>query len=64
MDQPGEKIGEVLCQLGYLTQSQLGHAIAEQKKYEHQKLGHILLELGYVTSTQLYKAICSQQQQV
>ncbi len=65
MDGLGEKkIGEVLCQMGYLTQAQLGHAIAEQKKYEHQKLGHILLELGYITSAQLYKAVRSQEHQV
>jgi len=54
-------IGEILCELGYLTQSQLEHAVVEQKKYEHRKLGHILLELGYIKSAQLYKAVCLQE---
>ena len=61
MDQSNKKtIGQILCEEGYLSRSQLEHAVLEQQKHEHRKLGHILLELGYVTSTQLYRAVCLQ----
>lgn len=58
MDQSNKNtIGDILCEQGYLTPSQLEFAVAEQQKHKHRKLGHILLELGYVTSVQLYKAV-------
>ena len=40
-----EPLGKILCEKGYLSRSQLEHALAEQQKHEHRKLGHILLEL-------------------
>lgn len=42
------RIGEILCQLGIITPSQLEEAL-EKQKTEGGKLGEILISLGYVT---------------
>ena len=65
MNLPGRKqIGEILCEKGYLTQSQLESALMEQEKYENLQIGRILLTLGYVTTEQLKEAISVQKQTV
>jgi type IV pilus assembly protein PilB len=55
-------IGQILCEKGYLKQSQLEQALAEQKKGEYRPLGQILLELGYVTIEELDEAFAIQAQ--
>ncbi len=53
-------IGQILCEKGYLKQSQLEQALTEQKKGEHRWLGQILLEFGYITIEQLDEAFALQ----
>lgn len=55
-----KRIGQILCENGYLKQSQLEQALTEQKKGERRQLGQILLELGYITTEQLDEAIALQ----
>ncbi len=55
-----KRIGQVLCEKGYLKQSQLEQALIEQKKGECRQLGQILLELGYITTEHLDEAIAVQ----
>ena len=58
-----KRIGQILCEKGYLKQSQLEQALAEQKKGKYRQLGQILLELGYITTEQLDEAIALQEEQ-
>jgi len=61
MDELSRKqIGQILCEKGYLNQSQLEQALAEQQKHEYRKLGHVLVELGYITTGQLAEALALQ----
>lgn len=55
-----KRIGQILCEKGYLKQSQLEQALTEQKKGECRQLGQILLELGYIITEQLDEAIALQ----
>ncbi len=55
-----KQIGQILCEKGYLKQSQLEQALTEQKKGECRQLGRILLELGYITTEHLDEAIALQ----
>lgn len=55
-----KRIGQILCEKGYLKQSQLEQALTEQKKGERRWLGQILLELGYITIEQLDEAFALQ----
>ncbi len=55
-----KRIGQILCEKGYLKQSQLEQALTEQKKGECRQLGQILLELGYIITEQLDGAIALQ----
>ncbi len=52
-------LGQLLCEKGYLDESDLEFALAEQK-IEHRPLGQILLELDYVTEAQLKEALALQ----
>lgn len=52
-----KKLGQILCEKGFLNQSQLEHALREQKKREGEIIGRILLELGYITEAQLEEAL-------
>jgi hypothetical protein len=55
-----KQIGQILCEKGYLKQSQLEQALVEQQKGEGRRLGQILLELGYLTTEHLDEAIALQ----
>jgi len=55
-----KRIGQILCENGYLKQSQLEQALTEQKKGKYRPLGQILLELGYITTEHLDEAIALQ----
>jgi type IV pilus assembly protein PilB len=57
----GKRIGQILCEKGYLKQSQLEQALTEQKKGKYRHLGQILLELSYITTEQLDEAIALQE---
>ncbi len=56
-------IGQILCENGYLKQSQLEQALIEQMKGKYRPLGQILLELGYITTEQLDEALTLQAKQ-
>lgn len=52
-----KRIGQILCERGYLTQSQLKQGLEKQKsEKKHRLLGQILVDLGYITQEQLSKA--------
>ena len=55
-----KQIGQILCEKGYLTQSQLEQALTEQKVGKYRQLGQILLELGYITTEELDEAFALQ----
>ncbi len=55
-----KRIGEILCENGSLSQSQLNGALEEQKNCKNQPLGQILLDLGYITAEQLRNALLIQ----
>ena len=53
------RLGEVLIQQKLLSEEQLGHALAEQKR-TGRKLGRVFVENGYVTEEQISGAIARQ----
>ncbi|MEW6041309.1 MAG: hypothetical protein AB1633_07295, partial [Elusimicrobiota bacterium] len=50
---PLRKLGEMLVQVGMITQEQLSEALQIQKQ-SGGKLGNILINLGYVTEELLF----------
>jgi type IV pilus assembly protein PilB len=52
-----KKIGQILCEMGYLSLAQLAQGLVEQKKSDNRLLGEILLELGFITQAQLDEAL-------
>jgi type IV pilus assembly protein PilB len=54
-----KKLGEVLCEKGFLDESGLKFALAEQK-IEQRQLGQILLDLGYISQAHLNEALAHQ----
>jgi len=54
-----EKIGCLLCERSYLQESELDHALREQK-LKQLRLGEILLELGYITQEHLTEGLAVQ----
>ncbi len=53
------QLGQILVELGYITQEQLVHAVMEQKD-TGERLGSILTRWGYVTNEQLTEALALQ----
>jgi type IV pilus assembly protein PilB len=51
------RIGDVLKQYGYVTDEQIGEALAYQKQHPEMRLGAIFLQRGYVTEKQLLEAL-------
>ena len=47
------RIGEVLKDLGYVTDEQVGEAIAYQKEHKGLRLGGALIEMGFITEKQM-----------
>ncbi len=56
-------IGQILCENGYLKQSQIEHALTKQKEGKHRRLGQILLDFGYITMGQLNAVLALQAEQ-
>ena len=54
------KIGEVLVQMGFVTNEQIFNALVESKK-SHIPLGTILVQQGIITLEELKKALVAQQ---
>jgi mevalonate kinase len=65
----GTKIGEILIEMGYLTELQLERFLKKQKESEmlsqmidrrHKLLGEIILESGIITQEELRRALSEQ----
>lgn len=65
----GTKIGEILIEMGYLTELQLERFLKKQKESEmlsqmidrrHKLLGEIILEAGIITQEELRHALSEQ----
>ena len=54
-----KKLGQVLVEKSYLSDSRLESALVQQKA-NHQPLGKVLLELGYVSPSQLNESLAAQ----
>lgn len=56
-----KRIGEILCEKGFLSTPQLEEGLEKQKHcYKNRPLGQILMDLGYITSEQLCDAVLIQ----
>ena len=53
------RIGEVLKDLGYVTDEQVGEAIAYQKEHKGLRLGGALIEMGFITEKQMLEALAN-----
>ncbi len=51
------RIGDVLKEFGYVTDEQVGEAIAYQKEHEGVRLGGALIALNYITERQMLEAL-------
>lgn len=51
------RIGEILTEKGYVTEEQIGQALAYQKEHRDMRVGQILMELGFVTEMQVLEAL-------
>ena len=51
-----KKIGQILIELGLITEKQLDHALTA-KKTTKKRLGEVLIELGFVTESDISSAI-------
>ncbi|MEG2406312.1 MAG: GspE/PulE family protein [Clostridiales bacterium] len=51
------RIGEVLKEYGYITETQLVEALAVQRGSGSKRLGSIMMEMGYVTEKQMLAAL-------
>lgn len=59
------KLGEILIEMGYMTQWQLDRCLQRQKEihifdYKHKLLGEIIVEAGFITDEQLRQALSEQ----
>ena len=57
------RIGQILCEKGYITQEQLDQGLESQIE-EYQLLGELLVSLGDLTEEQLEEALELQQAQI
>ena len=53
------RIGEVLTELGYITEEQMDQALKYQKEHREMRVGQILVELGFVTESQVLEALAA-----
>ncbi len=68
----GVKIGEILMEMGYLTQLQLERSLKRQEaklishmlSSKHQRLGEMMVESGIITEEQLQNALTEQQKRL
>ena len=52
----GKKLGQILCEKGYVTQAQLEQACGKQIE-KYQLLGEILVSLGHITEKEAEEAL-------
>ncbi len=51
------RLGDTLIDMGYITDAQLGEALAYQKEHKGERIGSILVTLGFVTERQMIGAL-------
>lgn len=51
------RLGDTLIEMGYITDGQLGEALAYQKEHKGERIGAILITLGFVTEKQMLGAL-------
>ena len=51
------RLGDTLIEMGYITDAQLGEALAYQKEHKGERIGSILITLGFVTERQMIGAL-------
>ena len=55
-----KRIGEILCEEGFLSRPQLKDALEKQKKCKNRPLGLVLIDLWHITGEQLCDALLIQ----
>ena len=55
-----KQVGEILCENGSISQSQLKKVLEEQERNKNRLLGRILTDLNYITAEQLRDALLIQ----
>lgn len=53
------RIGDILVEKGYVTETQMQQALAWQKEHRDKRVGQILMELGFVSEAQVLDALAS-----
>lgn len=51
------RLGDILKEYGYVTDTQIGDAIAYQKEHKNVRIGGALIALGYIEESQLLTAL-------
>lgn len=51
------RIGEILVDLGYVTEEQVARALEVQATNPGKKIGRLLVEMGILTDQQVFRAI-------
>ena len=51
------RLGDTLIEMGYITNEQLGQALAYQKEHKGERIGAILITLGFISERQMLSAL-------
>ncbi|MCR4691589.1 MAG: Flp pilus assembly complex ATPase component TadA [Lachnospiraceae bacterium] len=51
------RLGDTLIEMGYITDDQLGQALAYQKEHKGERIGSILITLGFISEVQMLSAL-------
>ena len=51
------RLGDTLIEMGYITDDQLGQALAYQKEHKGERIGAILITLGFISEKQMLNAL-------
>ncbi len=51
------RLGDTLIEMGYITEDQLGQALAYQKEHDGERIGSILITLGFLSERQMLSAL-------
>ena len=51
------RLGDTLIEMGYITDDQLGQALAYQKEHKGERIGAILITLGFISERQMLSAL-------
>ncbi|MDR0867919.1 MAG: Flp pilus assembly complex ATPase component TadA [Planctomycetota bacterium] len=60
MASTAKRIGDILVEMGFITEDDLRTAMAKQKELGRERLGDVLIELGYVKPEDLVRALADQ----